>query len=95
MARRHTSSQITKSAVRTAVIWLVGAGLLILFAKLDTPEAQLLHVLGCAAKGILGLLPTAWHALQVYAFDHQPSSDCPIQTLASLWPILRMVAGAA
>jgi hypothetical protein len=96
MARQHTTSQSRKSIVGAAV---VGLGLLILFGKLDGPAAQVTNLLGTAAREALGLLPTvvpaAWQALQVYTFDHQGFSLCALQMLASFWPLLHVVAGAA
>jgi hypothetical protein len=96
MARQHTSSQTLKSIVGAA---LVGLGLVILFGKLDGPAVPLTNLLAAAAREALELLlaivPAAWQALQAHAFDHREHSPCPVQMLASFWPLLRVMAGAA
>ena len=97
MARRHTSSQSPRSIVGAVV---VGLGLVILLGSLDGPAAQLMtNLLDTAVRTalelLLSLVPAAWQALQAYAFDHQWSSQCPLQMLASFWPLLHVVAGAA
>ncbi len=97
MARQHTTSQSLISIVGAA---LVALGLVILFGRLDGPAARLMTtLLFAAARTALGLLlslvPAAWRALPVSAFDHQWVSLCPLQTLASVWPLVRVIAGAA
>ncbi len=97
MASQHTTSP---SLISIVTATLVALPLVILFEKLDGPAARLMTtLLGVAAKTALALLlslvPAAWQALQAYAFDHQWFSPCPLQLLASLWPLLHVIAGAA
>ncbi len=97
MASQHTTSPNLISIVTAT---LVALPLVILFEKLDGPAARLMTtLLGAAAKTALALLlslvPAAWQALQAYAFDHQWFSPCPLQLLASLWPLLHVIAGVA
>ncbi len=97
MASQHTTSPNLISIVTAT---LVALPLVILFEKLDGPAARLMTtLLGAAAKTALALLlslvPAAWQALQAYAFDRQWFSPCPLQLLASLWPLLHVIAGAA
>ena len=97
MARQHTTSHSLISIVGAA---LVALGLVILFEKPDGPAAPLMtNLLGAAARTalelLLSLVPAAWQALQAYAFDHQWFSPCPLQLLASLWPLLHVIAAAA
>jgi len=95
MASQHTTSQTLISIVAAALV----VPLVILFGNLDGPAAPLMtNLLGAAARTALALLlslvPAAWQALQAYAFDHQWFSPCPLQLLASLWPLLHVIAGA-
>jgi hypothetical protein len=97
MASQHTTSP---SLISIVTATLVALPLVILFEKLDGPAARLMTtLLGAAAKTALALLlslvPAAWRALEVSAFDHQWFSPCPLQLLASLWPLLHVIAGAA
>lgn len=89
MASQHTFSLSLKSIVGVAVVAL---GLVILFGKLGGPATLLTNVFGAVAKETPELLPcfvaAAWHALQSYAIDHVRFSPCPLQLLASLWPLL-------
>jgi hypothetical protein len=95
MSRQRTAFQNLKS-----IAWAGFGGLAIsiLLVKLDGPAAWLTNLLSataCEALKLLPyLLPAAWHALQSYAFDGQPSSPCPLQMLVSLWPLVRVAAGA-
>jgi hypothetical protein len=76
-----------------------GLGMVILVVGADGPAAWLTNFVGiiaCKALGLLPyLLPVAWRVLQALAFDSQPASPCPVQMLVSLWPLVRVVAGAA
>jgi hypothetical protein len=94
MARQPTTSQSLIAIVRAA---LVALALVILVGKLDGPAARLMNkLLGAAGRTTLELLvPAAWQALQAYAFDHQWFSQCPLQLLVSVWPLLHVIAGAA
>jgi hypothetical protein len=97
MARQHTTSQRLISMVRPAVVSL---GFVILFGTLNKPAARLMtNLLGAAARTalefLLSVVPTAWQALQAYAFDYQWVSPCPFQLLVSFWPLLHVAAGAA
>jgi hypothetical protein len=96
MARQQTCFESPKSIVGAA---LIGLGIVIVLGRLDGPAAQLTHLLGAAARQAPELIPAfvlaGWQALQVYAFDHQRSFACPLQTLVSFWPLLRILAGAA
>ena len=97
MARQHTTSQSLISIVGAA---LVPLPLVVLFEKLDGRAARLMTNLLCAAARtalelLLSLVPAAWQALQASAFDHQWFSLCPLQTLASVWPLVHVIAGAA
>jgi hypothetical protein len=95
MSRQRTVFQNLKS-----IAWASfgGLGMSILLVRLDGPAAWLSNLLGTAAceglKLLPYLLPAAWHALQAYAFDGQPSSPCPLQMLVSLWPALGIISGA-
>jgi hypothetical protein len=96
MARQQVNSRRFIPIVEAAVAAL---GLVILFGKQDGPAARLMTDLLGAAERIaldvsLSLLPAAWQMLQAYAFDHQ-SLPCPLQMLASLWPLLHVITGAA
>jgi hypothetical protein len=96
MASQHAISQRFIPIVKTA---LAALGLVILFGKQDGPAARLTaDLLGAAARIALdvslSLVPAAWQVLQAYAFDHQ-SLPCPLQMLASLWPLLHVITGAA
>jgi hypothetical protein len=95
MARQRTNSQNLKSIVGAAVI---GLGLVILLVNLDGPATELTSFLGAAARGSLELLPclvpAAWHALQVFAFDHFRVSPCPFEALLSCGQSLMAMAGA-
>jgi hypothetical protein len=95
MARQRTTSRSVKSIAGAAVI---GLGLVILFVQLDGPATALTSFLGAAARGTLELLPcfalAAWHALQVFAFDHFRLSPCPLETLLSFGQSLLVMAGA-
>jgi hypothetical protein len=97
MAREHTTS---KSLVSILGAVVVAVGFVILFGKLDGPANRLMtNLLGAAAKGalelLLSLVPVAWRAVQSYAFDHQRLSPCPLELLATLWPMLHGMAGLA
>jgi hypothetical protein len=96
MARQDETYRTLKSIMGAA---LAGLALVILFGRLDEPPVQLTTLLCAAAREALGLLPSivspAWQALQAYAFDHQRSFPCPLQTLVTFWPLLRILAGAA
>src|SRR5260370_37000336 len=96
MARQHKNSRALKSIMEAALAGLV---LVFLFGKLDGPSVQLTTLLCVAESKALELLPSivpaGWQALQAYAFDHQRSFACPLQTLVSFWPLLRIVAGGA
>lgn len=97
MAREHTTSKSLLSIVGPAI---VGLGPVILFGKLDGRAVQLMTNLLCAAARtalelLLSLVPVAWQTLQGYAFDHQWFSPCPLQTMATFWSLLHVVAGAA
>jgi hypothetical protein len=96
MAKQRTSLQTPKSILGAA---LVALGLVILFGKLDGPAVPLTNLLAAAAREALELLPSivpaAWQALQAHAFNHLGPSPCPLQTLVSFWPLLRVMAGAA
>jgi hypothetical protein len=71
----------------TLVVWLNGPAACL---------SNFVGVVACKALGLLPyLLPAAWHALQAIAFDSQPAAPCPVQVLVSLWPLVRVVAGAA
>lgn len=89
------SSKSIKSIALGAFVWL---GLVILLGRLDGPATQLSNLLCGTARETLALLPSfvpaVWQALQVYAFDHQWFSPCPLQMLASFWPLLHVLAGA-
>jgi hypothetical protein len=95
MARQHEISQRFIPIVKAA---LAALGLVILFGKQDGPAARLTaDLLGTARIALdvsLSLLPGAWQVLQAYAFDDQ-SLPCPLQMLASLWPLLHVITGAA
>jgi hypothetical protein len=90
MTKQHQFLSNLKSVVRAALIAL---GLAILFGKVDGPAAQLTNLLGTAACEVLKLmaylLPAVWRA-----FGIQPATPCPVQMLASLWPLLHAVAVA-
>ncbi len=97
MASHHTTSQSLISIVAAAIVAL---SLVILFGKLDGPAAQLMtNLLRAAARTapelLLSLVPAAWQALQAHAFDHQWFSSCPLQMLASFWPLLHVMAAVA
>lgn len=95
MARQRTTSQNLKSIAGAAVI---GLGLVILFVQLDGPATELTSFFGAAARGTLELLPcfapAAWHALQVFIFDHFWPSSCPLETLLAFGQSLMVMAGA-
>ena len=95
MARQRITSQGFKSIAGAAVI---GLGLVILFVQLDGPATALTSFLGAAARGTLELLPcfalAAWHALQVFVFDHFRPSSRPLETLLSFGQSLMVMAGA-
>jgi hypothetical protein len=96
MARQDKTSRTVKSIMGAALAGLV---LVFLFGRLDGPSVQLTTLLCAAGSKSLELLPSivpaGWQALQAYAFDHQRSLACPLQTLVSFWPVLRILAGAA
>jgi len=96
MARQDKTSRTLKSIMGAALAGLV---LVMLFGKLDGPSVQLTTLLCAAESKALELLPSivpaGWQALQTYAFDHQWYYACPLQTLVSFWPLLRILAGAA
>ena len=96
MARQHAISQ---RFIPIAEAALVALAIVILFGKQDGPAARLMTDLLGAAAGIaldisLSLVPAAWQVLQIYAFDHR-SLPCPLEMLASLWPLLHVITGAA
>jgi hypothetical protein len=88
MARQQTTSLGLISIVGAA---LVALGLVILFGKLDGPAVPATTTL----ELLLSLVPAAWRAFEASVFDHQWFSACPLQMLASFWPLLHVVAGAA
>ena len=96
MARQDKTSRTLKSIMGAALAGLV---LVFLFGKLDGPSVQLTALLCAAERKALELLPSivpaGWQALQAYAFDRQRSLACPLHTLVSFWPLLRILAGAA
>jgi hypothetical protein len=84
--------------IRVAEAALVALALVILFGKLDGSAGRLVtDLVGAASRTALdvslSLLPAAWQVLQAYAFDHP--FPCPLQMLASLWPLLHVITGAA
>jgi hypothetical protein len=95
MARQDKTSRTVKSIMGAALAGLV---LVFLFGRLDGPSVQLTTLLCAAGSKSLELLPSivpaGWQALQAYAFDHQRSLACPLQTLVSFWPLLRVMARA-
>jgi hypothetical protein len=97
MAKEHTTSKSLVSIVGAVVVAL---GLVILFGKLDGPASRLMtNLLAIAARTALEVLPSlvqaAWQAVQAYAFDYQRFSPCPLELLATLWPVLHGMAGLA
>lgn len=96
MASQHTTSQ---KLISIAAAALVALGLVTVFGKLDGPAPQLTNLLGTVARKALELLPyfipAAWHAIHAYVFDHLRFSPCPLEMLASLWPLLYVLAGVA
>jgi hypothetical protein len=96
MVWRHKTSRSLKSIMGAALAGLV---LVILSGRLGGPSVQLPTLLCAAESEALELLPSivsaSWQALQAYAFDHQRTFACPLQTLVSFWPLLRILAGAA
>jgi hypothetical protein len=96
MARQHAVSQRFMPIVKAA---LAAFGLVILFGKQDGPAGWLMtDLLGAAARIALdvslSLVPAAFQVLQAFAFDHL-SLPCPLEMLASLWPLLHVITGAA
>jgi hypothetical protein len=95
MTRQHQFPQNLKLIAGSAFAAL---GLAILFGRLDAPVAKLTNLLGTAAcealKLVAYLLPSVWRALQAFAFGMQPATPCPVQMLASLWPLFHAVAAA-
>jgi hypothetical protein len=95
MTRQHTQSWRLKAVKGTA---LAGLGMAVLLGGLELPRAPLCHLLGAAAWGVLGVLPSvvpaALQVLQALAFNYERSLHCPLQMLTSLWPLLAAMAGA-
>ncbi len=96
MAREQTTFRN-----RNAMAWagIAGLGMVILVVRLDGLAGWLNNLFGTAACEALRLVPylapAAWHALQALAFGGgQPASPCPVQMLVSLWPLVRVAAGA-
>jgi hypothetical protein len=94
MARQHKSSATRKRIVAATIVALA---VVIVLGRVDRPSGQLANLLGVVARDALELLPAivsaAWQVPQ--ALDHQWRSPCPLHVLVSLWPLVRIVAGAA
>ncbi len=94
MARQHKSSPTRNLVVGTAV---VGFAVVIVLGRVDGPSTQLANLLGVIARDGVEVIPAivsaAWRVPQ--ALDHQWCSPCPLQVLVSLWPLVRILAGAA
>jgi hypothetical protein len=95
MAKQHTRSQSLKSIAGAAAVCL---GIFVLFGNLNWAAPQLGNLLCGAAGKVLGILPSAalgaWGAMQAYSFDHHRLSECLLQMLLSLLPMLFDMAGA-
>jgi len=95
MTRQHTHTWRLKAIVGAA---FAGLGIAVLLGSLELAAAPLCHLLGTAAWGVLGVLPSvvpaALQGLQALAFDYERSLHCPLQMLTSLWPLLAVMAGA-
>ena len=95
MTRQHTHSW-SRKAIAGAV--LAGLGIAVLLGGLNLATAPLCHLLGTAAWGLLGVLPSivpaTFQALQALACDFERSLHCPLQMLTSLWPLLAVMARA-
>jgi len=93
MTRQHNTSENVRAITGGL---LVGLGLHILSANLAGDVDQLRHVLAMPTGEALGVLPSvalASHAARAYALDHQGFGDSLLQVLASLWPLLLVIAG--
>jgi hypothetical protein len=87
-----------KRAQSTAGAILVGVGAFIFCANLDRAAIELIQFFGSIPRQALGIMPTvilaAARVVQAYA-DHRHFLHCSVfHTLASLWPLLLVVARA-
>src|ERR1700694_5759152 len=94
MTKQHNNSENLKSIAGGV---LVGLGLHILSANLAGDVTRLKHMFGIPAGEALGALPSvalaASQVVQAYALDQQRFWDSLLQMLASLWPLLLVIAG--
>ena len=94
MIRQDKTSESTTVIAGGA---LVGLGLHILSANLDTAGDQLRHLLGNPGGDALGVLPSivlaSSQAAQAYALDHHGFLQCFLRMLLSFWPLLLVVVG--
>jgi hypothetical protein len=94
MTRQHNTSGKVK-AIAGGI--LIGLGLHLLSGNLAGDAMHLQHLIGTSADETLGVLPSvvlaASHAAQAYGVDHQGLTDCILQILVSLWPLLLVLAG--
>jgi hypothetical protein len=95
MARQQT---ITQSLRTIAGAGLAGPGLVMAVGKLDGLACQLVNLFGAVAREALmllpDLLPTAREVLQAHILSHPLLFSCLPETLASFWPLFRVIAGA-
>lgn len=94
MARERGRSERVRSIAGGA---LIGLGLHILFANLDSVAAYLRHLSGPTAGEALGVLPSVALAtsqvVQAYALDHQGFLLGVLRMSVSFWPLLLVIVG--
>lgn len=80
-------------------IVLLGVGLTILLAQLDTAAAHLAERVGFNSGDTGGTVPaailTTVHAAQALAFDRANVLSAAREVLLSCWPVILVVVGAA